>query len=185
VGGTKGVRLVSNGGGLIRSLPVSGTGAVGCTPSRWWNSGTILASCVASGKNAGRLWLVPASGAKPKALTPQRGNRSRDLGDIGAWQVPSGLFLQALGPCGTLQIFRQAKNGSITAVHIPQTKGNNNRLLTAHGKQLLIQAQTECPGSESLLWFNPSTHRDKFLIKTPGTLAGVLAAVPFGQPVSH
>jgi TolB protein len=177
VGGTKGVRLVSNGGGLIRSLPVPGTGVVGCTASRWWNSGTILASCVASGKNAGRLWLVPASGAKPKALTPQRGNRSRDL--------PSGLFLQALGPCGILQIFRQARNGSIAAVHVPQTKGNNNRLLAARGKQLLIQAQTECPGSESLLWFNPSTHRDKFLIRTPGSLAGVLAAVPFGQPVSQ
>ena len=41
------------------------------------------------------------------------------------------------------------------------------------------------PGSLSLLWFNPSTHRDRFLIKTPGTPAGVLAAVPFGQPVSR
>jgi TolB protein len=128
---------------------------------------------------------VPASGAKPRALTPQRGRHSHDLGDIGAWQLPSGLFLQALGPCGTLQIFRQARNGSITALRIPHTAGNDNRILTARGKQLLIQAQTECPGSLSLLWFNPSTHRDKFLIKTPGTLAGVLAAVPFGQPVSH
>jgi TolB protein len=55
VGGAKGVQLISNGGGLIRSLPVPGTGVVGCSPSRWWNSGTILASCVASGKDAGRL----------------------------------------------------------------------------------------------------------------------------------
>jgi hypothetical protein len=185
VGGAKGLRLVSNGGGVIRSLPVPGTGAVGCSPSRWWNKSTILATCVARGHNAGRLWLVPAGGGRPRALTPQRPSNSRDLGDIGAWQLRSGLFLQAAGPCGTLQIFKQNKNGSITAVHIPHTSGNNNRILTARGPRLLVQAQTECPGSVSLLWYNTVSHGEQMLIKPPATLAGVLAAVPFGQPVGQ
>jgi hypothetical protein len=38
VAGATGVQLVSNDGGVIRALPVAGTGAGGCFPSRWWNS---------------------------------------------------------------------------------------------------------------------------------------------------
>jgi TolB protein len=182
-GGPHGVELVSNGGGVLRHLPVPHTSSVGCAAARWWSASTILASCVANGQVAGRLWLVPAGGGAPRALTPQRGARSRDLGDVDAWRLPGGLYLQSLGPCGTLQIFRQAANGSIRLVSIPGTSGDNNQILSARGSRLLVQAQTACPGSESLLWFTPSSRHVQMLLRAPADGAGVLGAVPYGRPV--
>ena len=55
VGASRGLQLVSNGGGVIRALHASGTN---CSPARWWDTGTILASC-ASASGRPRLWLVP------------------------------------------------------------------------------------------------------------------------------
>ncbi len=71
-GASHGIKLVSNRGALIRQLPVPGTSANTCGPVRWWNTGTILASCSPPGSSVPRLWLVPVSGAHPKALTPPR-----------------------------------------------------------------------------------------------------------------
>jgi hypothetical protein len=133
------------------------------------------ASCAGASARS-RLWLVPASGGKSRALTPQRGSHSQDFGDIGAWRLPSGLYLQAIGPCGTLQIFRQKADGSITLVTIPHTSGNN-RLLTAYGSQLLVEAPTEYSPTAMLLWYNPATRHARTLFQS-----GVLGAVPYGRP---
>jgi TolB protein len=184
VSGGKGLQLVSNAGGVIRSLPVPGTAPnLGCAPSRWWNATTILAECMANGVTATqRLWLVPANGNKPVALTPQRGSVGPDLGDIGAWQLSSGLYVQGLTGCGTMQIFRQAANGSIKAVAVPRTSGNNNQVVTAAGARLLVRAQTACPGSSSLLWFNPATHAEQWLLRAPASAAGVIGVLADNSP---
>ena len=52
-------------------------------------------------------------------------------------------------------------------------------MLTAHGSRLLIQAPTSCMGSISLLWFNPATHAEQWLIRAPANVIGVASAVPF------
>jgi TolB protein len=180
VSGSQGLELVSNHGGVIRRLPVPGAaGQSGCWPHRWWNSGTVLADCMAAGADRSRLWLVPVSGARPTALTPQRGAASRDLGDFDAWQLPSGLFLQAAGPCGTVQILRQAPNGPVIPVLVPHTTGNNNWIVTVAGSRMLLKAQTGCPGSTSLVWYNPRTQAEQWLIRTPGDQFGVLGAVAY------
>jgi TolB protein len=176
----KGLELVSNAGGLIRQLPVPGTDpSVGCTPVRWWNSKTVLGSCIARSTDVPRLWLVPASGARPTALTPQRTPSSADMGDLGAWRLNSGLYLQSAIACGTVVINRQNANGSVTRVNVPGTTNTNNRVLTAQGQSLLVDALTECPGTSSLLWFNPGTHAEKWLFRAPAGAFGVLAAFPF------
>ncbi|HEX4089799.1 MAG TPA: hypothetical protein VHZ33_13870 [Trebonia sp.] len=180
VSGRKGLELVGNGGGVIRSLPVPGTNPrLGGTPNRWWNATTVLAQCVGNGDFTPRLWLVPTSGKRPTALTPQRSGTGTDLGDVGAWQLPSGTYLQALGACATLQIFRQAANKSITRVVPPHTAGNNNAIVTALGPRLLIHAQTSCPGSESLLWYNPATRAEQWLLPAPAGAAGVIGVIAF------
>jgi len=125
-----------------------------------------------------QLWLVPVSGARPAALTPRRSASSGDLGDLDAWQLPAGLYLQAAGPCGVLQIFRQAPGGSITLVTVPHTMGDNH-VLTALGSRLLIQAPTSCTGSVSLLWFNPATRAEQWLIRAPANVTGAAIAIPF------
>ena len=177
-GTSAGLKLVSNGGALIRNLPVHGMSANSCNPVRWWDSGTILASCVPPNTAIPQLWLVPVTGARPTALTPRRTVSSGDLGDLDAWQLPSGLYLQAAGPCAVLQIFKQARNGSITLVTVPHT-ASDNRVLTAVGSRLLIQAPTSCTGSDSLLWFDPATRAEQWLIRAPGNVIGVAAAIPF------
>jgi hypothetical protein len=182
VSGSKGLELVSNAGGVIRSLPVPGTNArLGCTPARWWNATTVLAQCIGNGAYSPRLWLVPTNGKRPTALTPQRNGAGPDLGDIGAWQLSSGTYLQALGGCATLQIFRQAANGSITPVVPAHTAGQDNRIVTALGTRLLLNAQTACPGSESLLWYNPATNAEHWLLRAPAGAAGVIGVLAYNS----
>jgi hypothetical protein len=177
-GTSYGLKLVSNSGAQIRELAVPGTSTNTCNPARWWNSDTVLASCTPPHSAIPELWLVPVSGARPTALTPRRSASSGDLGDLDAWQLPGGLYLQAAGPCGVLQIFRQARGGAITLVTVPHTMGDN-RVLTALGSRLLIQAPTSCTGSVSLVWFNPATRAEQWLIRAPGNVTGAAIAIPF------
>jgi hypothetical protein len=177
-GTSMGLKLVGNNGALLKNLPVRGTSANNCHPVRWWTSGTILASCAPPDSAIPQLWLVPASGARPTALTPPRQASSGDLGDLDAWSLPSGLYLQAAGPCAVLQIFKQSPRGSISLVTVPHTNGDN-RVLTALGSRLLIQAPTSCEGSVSLLWFNPATHAEQWLFRAPANVTGVEIALPF------
>jgi hypothetical protein len=180
VAGSKGVRLVSNAGGVIRQLNVPGTDAVlGCTPERWWNAGTILAACSAKPNFESRLWLVPRSGAKPKALTPQRSSKGPDLGDFDAWRLASGLYLQSQGACGTIEINKQAANGSVTQVKVPGTPNTHNEIVTAAGPRLLINPSNGCQGGGGLLWFNPGTHAEQWLFK-PAAHASV-NVIPFNS----
>jgi hypothetical protein len=182
VSGPKGLELASNGGGAVRSLPVPGTDPnLGCLPSRWWNANTVLTECLAKGVYIPRLWLVPTDGKRPVALTPQRGSKGPDLGDVGAWQLSSGLYVQGLTGCGTMAIFKQAANGSIKVVNVPGASGNNNQIVTALGARLLVHAQTGCPGSSSLLWFNPATHADQWLLRAPAKDAGVIGVIAYNS----
>jgi len=177
-GASHGLKLVSNNGTQIRTLPVPGTTTDSCTPVRWWTASTVLASCDPPHGDGPQLWLVPVSGARPQALTPPRKVSSGDLGDLDAWALPSGLYLQAAGPCAVLQIFKQARSGSITLVKVPHTEGDND-VLTALGARLLIQAPTSCIGSNSLLWFDPGTGAEQWLIRAPANQIGVTVAIPF------
>jgi TolB protein len=175
-GASHGLKLVSNLGPLIKQLPVPGAGT--CGPVRWWDGSTILASCGPGGTSS-RLWLVPASGARPRALTrPHDPRTTGDFGDLDAWQLPSGLYLQAAGACGVLHIYRQARNGSIKLVIPPHTT-DDDRVLTARGSRLLIQAPTDCTGSNSLLWYDPGTRAEQWLIRPKGNVIGVANAIPF------
>jgi TolB protein len=178
-GASHGIKLVSNRGSLIRQLPVPGTSVNTCGPVRWWNSGTILASCAPAGSAATQLWLVPVGGARPKALTPPRNPaRTGDFGDLDAWRLSSGLYLQAAGACGVLHIYRQAPGGSIKLITVPHTNGDN-RVLTARGSRLLVQAPADCTGSVSLLWYDPGTRAEQWLIRPKGNVLGVANAIPF------
>ena len=99
---------------------------------------------------------VPASGARPKALTPVR-KSGMDLGDLDAWSLPSGLYLQSAGACGTLELNKQATNGSVAPVKVPGLPaGASVAVVTALGPQLLIHGLGCSPGGQ-LVWFNPAT----------------------------
>jgi hypothetical protein len=142
----------------------------------------VLASGSAKGvRDHPRLWLFPVSGAKVTALTPQREGHGPDYGDIAAWRLSEGLFLQAEGPYGSEFIAQQWRNLTVHPITVPGT-ANNNRIITGLGAGLLVQAENGCPCGNSLLWFDPAISAVKYLLHAPATIEGVMAAVPFGRP---
>jgi hypothetical protein len=186
VSGANGLELVSNGGRLIRSLPVPGTDPTsGCTPLHWWNPTAVLAQCVGKGGvYAPRLWLVPTDGKRPVAEIPQPDQPGVYFGDSDAWQLPSGPYVQAIGRCATPLIFREAANGSLTPVVPPHTAGLTNEILTALGPQLLIETDYGCPAGTSLMWFNPGTQAEQWLLRAPVSTdgVGVIDALAYSSP---
>jgi TolB protein len=177
VSSPSGLRLVTNAGHTVRVLR-AGYGKAGCQPVRWWNSRAVLAACAEKATGRTQLWRVPVGGGSPSTLTPWRhGTWPDPLGDINAWQLSSGLYLQSPTGCASMRIVKQTD--VVTAVKIPGTTGDDNHVLGARGARLLVQARTGCMGSDSLLWFNPGTRGVQMLIKAPKTIRGVVAAVPF------
>ncbi len=183
VSSPSGLRLVTNAGHTVRVLR-AGYGKAGCQPVRWWNSRAVLAACAEKATGRTQLWRVPVGGGSPSTLTPWRHGTGPDpLGDVDAWQLSSGLYLQSPIGCSSMRIVKQA-GGVATAVKIPGTTGGDDHVLAARGARLLVQAETGCMGSDSLLWFNPGTRAVQMLIKAPKTIQGVVAAVPFStRPV--
>jgi TolB protein len=180
VAGATGLQLVSANGGAARPLPVPGTGSSGCLPARWWNSRTILATCVAKGAHRDRLWLVPASGARPTPLTPQHGRHSADPGDFSAWATPRALYLQSVTSNGGLLIFRQLAHGALRLIR-PPGSADENWILATHGSRLLINEVAPCSGTAALRWFSPATGRAQTLLQAPHGRAGVIGLAPYGE----
>jgi hypothetical protein len=183
VGTNSGIEQVSNLGGVVKRLhaPVA---VFGCNPVRWWNESTVLASCNSkSGSGAPRLWLFPINGGKVTSLTAQR-NTGPDLGDIDAWKLTSGVYSQALGPCGVVFIAKIGKNGSASTVKIPGVNYPSDLIITGHASSLLVQGVGGCSGGSALLWFNPGTHKVTSVLKPPKNVAGVMGVVPYGRPLA-
>lgn len=182
VNGAAGVELVSNGGGIIRRLPVPGTdtkSGAGCSPVRWWNSSTALVMCVPAAAGP-RLWLVPVSGAAPKALTALRNGTGPDLGDVDAWRVSGALYVQALGACGVQFIGKQAADGKVETVTVPGSPGNNIVDATS-GSRMLVNDVEPCNTGSSLVWFNPATRAVQKVLHAASHELGVLSVVAYDR----
>jgi len=185
------MQLVNNAGGLIRRLHVPGSGTPpSCTPMSWWNSDTILAYCnAASSPGGGRLWLVRDTGSST-ALTGVSGSASGSGDLTGAWESGSTVYVTsttatqcqtaASGPGGQ-QILRLSQSGAEAPISVPDSTNHHAAVVASVGERLLVLAQTSCPGTSSLIWFNPSTHAAQTVLTAPSTEVGVVAAVPFGS----
>jgi hypothetical protein len=150
------VELMANDGQVIRSLPVSAS-AGSCVPLRWWSQADLLATCMSASTGTPRLWLVPASGAAPSPLTsatPARG----DLGDLNAWSLPSGTYVQDAGACGYLYVAKLLPSTQTTPVTVPGVpSGYSSIVLGSYGSDLAIQANGACAGQSRVMWFNPGS----------------------------
>ncbi len=174
-GSRHGLELVSNAGGIIRSLPVPGVNDT-CNAVRWWSAGTILASCSASGVPGPRMWLVPASGARPTALTPAR-HSGWDLGDFNAWQLSSGLYVDGYGACGSLVIGRQPAHGREQMVKVPGAA--SSLIVNATRSTLMVKRINGCMPGISLVWFNPKTRAMTVAIPVGHHQIGVTGVAPY------
>jgi hypothetical protein len=170
-----GVELVSNAGGVVRFLPVPGSDATmgGCTPQRWWNAADIVVACTPSGAMGPQVWLVPISGAAPTALTPAA-TSAPDFGDMDAWQLPSGLYVEAETGCGPPFIAKQLAGGAVQAV-----PGGSASVVIATSGDLMLTQQSGCEPGSSLAWFNPATSAKQPVLTAQANSTGVIAAVPY------
>jgi hypothetical protein len=175
MGTASGLDLISNAGGVIRKLPVPKVTWV-CTAVRWWSTRTILASCSAGSDLEPRMWLVPASGAKPTPLTPVRSG-GFDLGDFNAWQLSSGLYVNGYGGCGTLVIGRQPTHGKEQQVNVPGSA--SSLIVDATRSRLMVERINGCMPGISLVWFNPATRKMTVAIPVKGHQQGIIAAIPY------
>ena len=176
VPGSAALSLVSNLGGESSALPLPVSRGASCAPVRWWRDDVVLTECSGPGIAGPRLWLVPVGGGRPTALTPQRGQNGPDYGDINGWRLPGGaLYVQALASCGPPFIARAQPSGTVTPLLIPGV------VVAQAGPWLLTEQAAGCLGSTSLLWFNPVTHAEHWVLRTPAADPGVISAAAFAN----
>lgn len=174
VSASTGVDLVSNAGGVVRFLGIpGGTSAGACMPVRWWSAADILVACIPPGAMGPQLWLVPVSGAMPTVLTPVRTDGS-DFGDMDAWQLPTGLYLEAETGCGPPFIAEQLAGGTVQAV-----PGGSASLVVATSGDLMLTWQSGCVPGSSLAWFNPATGAKQAVLTALPNSTGVVDAIPY------
>ena len=185
------MQLVDNAGGVVRRLHVPHSGSPSsCTPVSWWDSSTVLASCAETGQpGESRLWLIPVGGGTPTPETLASGSGSGAGVYTGAWQAGGQVYVTATsssqcpsapsGP-GGLGVFRLASSGSDSPVSVPGSTSYHNAILGSSGGRLLVLAQTSCPGTATLEWFNPSAGSTQPLLPGASGQAGVVAAVAYG-----
>jgi TolB protein len=177
VGARTGLALMGNDGTPGATLPVAGQ--TDCGPVRWWDADAtvVLAGC---GGHRSQLWLVPVDGAAPRALTaPNDGQHGTDLGDVNAWELPAGTFVQALGACGVVYLAELDADGTTTEVDVPDVQGGTIVVVGVNGDSLRLQAKAACGGGLSLVDYNPSTDTSTVLLGGPLNGGGVIDAVAF------
>ncbi len=174
-GTASGLELIGNAGGVIRKLPVPGA-KDGCNAVRWWTARTVLASCSVGNEPGPQMWLVPASGARPSALTPAR-KGGFDLGDFNAWQLSSGLYVDGFGACGSLVIGRQPAHGKEQMVNVPGAA--SSLVVNATRSALMVERINGCMPGISLVWFNPATRAMKVAVPVSHNQFGVIAVAPY------
>lgn len=179
LGMADGLALMGNDGTAGRTLPIAGER--NCGPTRWWNSTStvVLARCL--NDNLARLWLVPISGEPPTALTAPLTGRDQDLGDVNAWQLPTGTFVQTEGACGSRYLGKLSGIGGITTpVTVPEVEPHSSiRVIGANGGHLRLQATVVCGSGRSLLDYDPAANTSTVLLGPPLNGGGVVAVVPY------
>ena len=186
------MQVVGNAGGKVTRLTVPG--APSCVPLTWWSTSTVLAYCRAQGQpSAGQLWLVPTDGSGPTQLTQTSGSPSGN-GDLGgAWQAAAGTYVTVSnfrqcpgapsGPGG--QSVVPVSGGSLEQpIAVQGTTNNHTSIVGTSGGNLLVIAQTSCPGTSALLLVDPSTGDSRTVMAATAGQVGVLAAFPYVAPTA-
>lgn len=185
LGTDSGLSLMGNDGTVGPTLSVPGQ--TDCRPVRWWDplATTVLATCSnADSWYTSSLWRIPLDGAAPTALTaPNDGQHSgRDLGDVNAWQLPAGTFVQALGACGVIYLARLAGDGTTTPVSVPNVDEHRSvEVIGVDGATLDLKVRAACGGGQTLLRYDPAADTSTVLLGPPVTGGGVIDAVPYAD----
>jgi hypothetical protein len=178
LGTASGLALMGNDGVAGTALPIAGQ--KDCTPIRWWDTGSGVALTRCDNSAGSQLWLVPIDGGTPTALTaPNNGHNGPDYGDLNAWQLPAGTYLQAAGACGVVFLATLNGDGTTSRVSAPEVKSGSVVVLGVNGGDLDLQARAGCGGGQSLIDYNPAAGTSTVLLGPPVNGGGVINAVPY------
>lgn len=179
LGMADGLALMGNDGTAGKTLPV--TGEQDCAPTRWWNSTSTVVVARCRGRGGARLWLVPISGEPPTALTAPLNGQGPDYGDLNAWQLPSDMFVQVAGACGSEYLGKlSAVGGTTTRVDVPGVDPRSSiRVIGPDGGHLVVQGRASCGGGQALFDYDPAAKASTVLLGPPLNGGGVIAALPY------
>jgi TolB protein len=120
--------------------------------------------------------VVPLTGAPLKS--------GPDVGDLNAWAIGSGVYLQDAGGCGYQYLAKLQVNRLTKPVTVPGVvRGDSIFVLGVANGQLALQATVACGGGQSALWFNPAKNTATVVLGPPLNGGGVQAAVPYPDPM--
>jgi TolB protein len=181
-GAGSGLVLTGNDLAQGKALPVEG--ATDCRPLRWWDgklATTVLATCDDKRAGGTRLWLVPIDGGPPTALTAVNdGRHDPDLGDMDAWRLPAGTYVQYAGGCGTVHLGKLNADGTTTPVLVPGVDNSHSIFVVGvNGGDLVLKATAACGGGQSLLDYNPAADTSTVLLGPPLNGGGVSSVRPY------
>lgn len=178
LGTATGLALMGNDGSAGKAVPIAGQ--KDCAPLRWWDAGanTALTRCESSAGS--QLWLVPIDGGTPTALTaPNNGQHGPDYGDLNAWQLPAGTFLQAAGACGVVFLAKLNGDGTTSRVSVPNVTSDSVVVVGANGGDLQLKTRAGCGSGQSLVDYNPAAGTSTVLLGSTLNGGGVVSAVPY------
>ncbi|OBF08003.1 hypothetical protein A5730_09615 [Mycobacterium sp. ACS4054] len=176
VGTASGVALMGNDGVAGKALPIAGQ--KDCTPLRWWDADSTVALARCDG-TASRLWLVPIDGGTPTALTAPTNGKGPDYGDLNAWQLPAGTFVQAAGACGVVYLAKLNGDGTTAPVSVPAVKSGSVVVVGVHDGDINLQARAGCGSGQSLIDYNPAAGTSTVLLGPTVNGGGVISALPY------
>jgi hypothetical protein len=195
---SSGVAVMDNQGQGQSFLPVNPSVQI-CGVLRWWTADELLVNCRHNAITP-QLWLVPVSGATPTALTASP-SAPGDDGDLDAWQLPSGTYVQDVGPAGESTdpcgseyvssgyVARLQPDGLTSPVAVPTVSdGDSTSVIGAQSDSLAIVDEPANPGSpgtcagNTLLWFDTATDAVTPLLGGPVNGGTVEQPVVFDEP---
>ncbi len=178
LGTASGLAFMGNDGVAGKALPIAGQ--KDCTPMRWWDTGSTVAVTSCSSSAGSRLWLVPIDGGTPTGLTaPNNGGQGPDYGDVNAWQLPTGTYVQALGACGVIFLAKLNGDGTTSKVSVPQVHSATVVVVGVNGGDLELQAKVGCGGGQSLIDYSPAAGTSTVLLGPSVNGGGVISAKPY------
>lgn len=178
LGTHSGLALMGNDGVPGQTLMIAGQ--KDCTPLRWWDTGSTIALARCGTSDTSQLWLVPIDGGTLTALTaPNDGHEGPDYGDLNAWQLPAGTFVQATGACGVVYLAKLNGDGTTSKVSVPDVKGDSVVVIGVNGGDLDLKARAGCGGGQALIDYNPAAGTSTVLLGPPVNGGGVINAVPY------
>ena len=179
--------VVRNDGSIVRPLPAP-MAAARCSPVRWWSATVVLAHCTSFTSSANQLWEVPLDGGAPAMLTAVNSGQENDpgfggdLGDVDAWQLPSGVFLQSEGACGSSFLSRLTADGHTTRVAVPGVDTRHSVWVvgaSGDNTKLVVRATMNCGPGTSLLAYDPTANTSTVLLGPQVNGGSVVAALPY------